>query len=85
MAPIKASMWRHGSPRSESYLLSLPSQAMSRKAFPGVERELEAIGDLALNKDGGAFVAFVGVLVVNGGMMLLRVVATFENGGDQLA
>jgi hypothetical protein len=57
---------------------------MSRKAVSGGERELEAIGDLGLNKDGGPFVAFVGVLLVNGGVMLLRVIAAFENGIHQL-
>jgi hypothetical protein len=67
------------------YSLSSPGLAVSGKAIPGCERELEVLAELRLHKDGSALVALIGVLVVNGCMVLLRDIAALLKRDDQLA
>jgi hypothetical protein len=58
----------------------LPSEAVS-----GLERKLEALGNLRLNKDGCALVALVGVLFVDGCVVLLWVITALQDDGNELS
>jgi hypothetical protein len=67
------------------YSLSFPGLAVTSEAVPGHERKLKPLVDFCLDKDRGAFIAFVCVLVVDCCMMLLGIIATLLNDGYQLA
>jgi hypothetical protein len=58
---------------------------LTGKAIPGCERELEALGDFRFNEDGCAFITLVGVLLVDGGVVLLRVVAALHDARHELS
>ena len=67
------------------YSLSSPVLAMAGKAISRHERKLEALIELGLDKDGSTLVTLVGVLVVDGSVMLLWVLAAFEHNRQQRA
>ena len=66
-----------------AYSLSPPR--LTSKTVPGHERQREALRDLRLHKDRCALIALVGVLLVNGSMVLLGVVAALEDRAEKLA
>lgn len=67
------------------YSLSPPGLAVSGKAVPRRERELEVLAELRLNKDRGTLVALIRVLVVNSRVVLLGVIAALLECSHQLA
>jgi hypothetical protein len=64
---------------------SLSPPRLPRKTVTGQEWKLEALGDLLLDKDGCALIALVGVFLVDGSVVLLRIVAALEDDGDELS
>jgi len=48
-------------------------------------RKYKTFGELTFYEDGSTLVTLVGVLLVDGGVVLARVVAAFEDGGDKVA
>ncbi len=66
-------------------MYSLSSPRLTGKTVPRGERELEAFCDFCLDEDGCTLVALVCVLFVNCSVMLLRVIATFDDAGEQLS
>ena len=64
--------------RQVAYSLSPPR--LTSKTVPRHVGEREALGDLRLDEDRSPLIALVGVLLVDGGMVLLGVVAAFKDG-----
>ena len=83
MAPSKhcQKAW-YKKPAESSTLLSLPSQSLACHAVPGAEREFEALGELISDENGCSLVALVGVLFIHCSVMLLRILAAFNNSDD---
>lgn len=64
---------------------SLSSPWLTGKTIPRGERKLEVLCDLRLDKDGCTLIALIGILLVDGGMVLLRIVAAFHDAGYELS
>jgi hypothetical protein len=64
--------------RQVAYSLSPPR--LTSETVPGHERQREALRNLGLHEDRCALITLVGILLIHSGVMLLRVVAAFENG-----
>jgi hypothetical protein len=69
----------------EEVAYSLAPPGLTSKTVSGHERKRKALAQLGLDKDGCALIALVGVLLVDGRMVLLWVVAAFKNGIQELA
>jgi hypothetical protein len=69
--------------RQVAYSLSPPR--LTSETVPGHERQRETLRDLGLHEDRCALIALVGILFIDSGVMLLRIVTAFENGAEQLA
>jgi hypothetical protein len=69
--------------REVAYSLAPPG--LTSETVSGHEREREALAQLGFDEDGRALIALIGVLLVDGGVVLLGVIATLEDNVQELS